>query len=113
MASTDRAALVALYNAISGAFWTIRTNWSTYAPLGQWYGVKVNYQGRVVELELAINNLQGIYFVRRACCRLPTCSTFPRNSLTDSGPFIKLQVLQQATTFSISYVPSFCTRSTP
>lgn len=49
----------------------------------------------------------------KACCCLAMCLTFPKNSLTESGPFIKLHVLQQATTLSFSYVPAFCTRSTP
>ncbi|CAM9664047.1 unnamed protein product [Ectocarpus sp. 4 AP-2014] len=59
MAPTDRAALVALYNATDGANWSNRTNWNTDAPLGQCYGVKVNDQGRVEELELTGNILKG------------------------------------------------------
>eukprot|EP00752_Nemacystus_decipiens_P007102 g6364.t1 len=59
MASTDRAALVALYNATDGANWTDRTKWKTDAPLGQWNGVEVNDQGRVVKLILFANNLKG------------------------------------------------------
>ena len=49
---TDRAALEALYNATDGANWTIRTNWLTAAPLGSWYGVETDEDGRVTELEL-------------------------------------------------------------
>ena len=48
--TSDRAALVALYNALGGPNWAIDTNWLTDAPLGEWYGVKVNDQGRVQEL---------------------------------------------------------------
>lgn len=59
--STDRAALVALYNATDGEHWEKRTNWNTDAPLGQWHGVEVNDAGRVVKLNLYNNNLKGIF----------------------------------------------------
>ncbi|CAM9966555.1 unnamed protein product, partial [Ectocarpus sp. 13 AM-2016] len=58
MVSTDRDALVALYNATGGARWGSNTNWKTTAPLSEWYGVIVNDQGRVVELLLVNNNLK-------------------------------------------------------
>lgn len=61
MASTDRDALVALYNATEGGRWRRNKNWNTDAPLSEWHGVKVNDQGRVVELSLSRNNLQGIF----------------------------------------------------
>ena len=55
----DRAALVALYNATDGANWTNNTNWLTGAPLGQWYGVETNADGRVILLYLVSNRLSG------------------------------------------------------
>ena len=55
----DRAALVALYNATEGANWTNNTNWLTDAPLGQWYGVETNANGRVILLYLGSNQLSG------------------------------------------------------
>ena len=51
-AETDRAALVALYNATGGASWTDNTNWLTDAPLGEWFGVETNEHGRVTGLVL-------------------------------------------------------------
>ena len=50
--ATDRAALVALYNATDGANWIDNTNWLTDAPLGEWYGVETDATGRVVKLNL-------------------------------------------------------------
>ena len=50
-AATDRAALVALYNATDGPNWVNNENWLTDAPLGDWYGVTTNHEGRVVALE--------------------------------------------------------------
>ena len=57
--STDRAALVALYNATDGDNWGGNTNWLSDEPLGEWQGVTTNDQGRVVELHLWQNNLTG------------------------------------------------------
>ena len=60
MASTDREALVALFHSTGGPGWARRGNWDTDAALATWEGVKVNDQGRVVELTLGSNNLQGV-----------------------------------------------------
>ena len=49
----DRVALVALYNATDGPNWVDNTNWLTDAPLGEWYGVSTDRQGRVVRLHLS------------------------------------------------------------
>ena len=57
--ATDRAALVALYNATSGPNWTINTNWLTTAALSEWYGVTTDVDGRVTHVYLAQNELNG------------------------------------------------------
>ena len=51
-AGTDRAALEAVYRATGGDDWTDNTNWLTAAPLGDWYGVEADGQGRVTGLRL-------------------------------------------------------------
>ena len=51
---SDRAALVALYNATGGPSWLYSENWLTDAPLGEWYGVKVDDQGRVQGLSISV-----------------------------------------------------------
>lgn len=58
MASTDKDALLALYDATSGPNWSI--DWDKGAELKAWHGVDVNDQGRVVQLDLSANNLQGV-----------------------------------------------------
>ena len=68
MALTDRDALIRLWTATAGASWEQKTNWNTGADLSQWQGVKVNNQGRVVELCLAANNLRGLSGL--TCCSL-------------------------------------------
>ena len=56
---SDRAALVALYEATDGPNWTNQDNWLTHAPLKDWYGVEVNAEGRVISLDLYRNGLVG------------------------------------------------------
>ena len=57
--ASDRAALVALYNATRGATWLTSTNWLSGRPLDQWHSVITNSDGRVAELWLWGNNLRG------------------------------------------------------
>ena len=49
----DRAALVALYDAMGGRNWADAENWLTDAPLADWYGVDTDDLGRVVRLDLS------------------------------------------------------------
>ena len=58
-AATDRAALEALYDATGGANWTDSTNWKTDAPLGDWFGVTTDADGRGTVLSLGGNGLTG------------------------------------------------------
>ena len=45
-AATDRTVLVALYNDMDGANWTLQYNWLSDLPIGQWYGVTTDSDGR-------------------------------------------------------------------
>ena len=56
---SDRAVLVALYNATNGTEWEDNAEWLTDAPLGEWHGVDTNAAGRVVRLDLSMNGLSG------------------------------------------------------
>ena len=58
-AAADRAALEALYDATGGSGWTDNTNWKTSAPLGEWFGVTTDGDGRVIRLRLPRNGLNG------------------------------------------------------
>ena len=58
-AATDRAALVALYNATDGANWRNNRNWLSNAPMGEWHGVTTDSDGRVTQLILDNNQLTG------------------------------------------------------
>ena len=56
---SDRDALVALYNATDGDNWRKSDNWLTDAPIGEWHGVETDADGRVVALDLWLNDLEG------------------------------------------------------
>ena len=55
----DRDALIALYQAAKGPEWTINDNWASPSPLGEWYGVNTDDDGRVTEIVLDANGLVG------------------------------------------------------
>ncbi len=59
VASDDRAALVAFYEATGGADWADSRGWLSTAPLGQWHGVDTDTDGRVTHLILRGNQLSG------------------------------------------------------
>ena len=56
---TDWVALVALYDATDGDNWADNDNWLTNAPLGDWYGIETDAIGRVTEIQLGSNGLDG------------------------------------------------------
>ena len=56
---SDKAALVALYQATDGPNWLNNTNWLSEAPIGTWHGVSTDASGRVTELSLPGNLLSG------------------------------------------------------
>ena len=58
-ANPDRAVLVALYEATNGNNWTNNTNWLSDRPLGEWFGVTTDENGRVLFLNLGDNALSG------------------------------------------------------
>ena len=58
-ATADRDVLVAVYEATGGVNWDIDANWLSDWAINHWYGVKVNDDGFVTELDLRFNNLTG------------------------------------------------------
>src|SRR5687768_13269672 len=62
--AAEYAALIELYNSTNGPNWTNNTGWSTANPnvvqsVNGWYGIEVDQQGHVIELDLVGNNLVG------------------------------------------------------
>lgn len=58
--SKDRAALVAIYNALGGPDWENSANWASSFPISAWHGVTVSPDDRVTELNLWGNGLSGV-----------------------------------------------------
>ena len=58
-ASTDKAALVALYNATDGPNWQNNSNWLSDRPIGEWSYVSTDGDGRVTRLLPGNNRLSG------------------------------------------------------
>ncbi|MXW17565.1 MAG: hypothetical protein F4Z83_08500, partial [Gemmatimonadetes bacterium] len=56
---SERAALVALYEATEGPGWRFRGNWLSDEPVWRWHGVTVDDSLRVVQLRLSDNALRG------------------------------------------------------
>ena len=50
--ASDRAALVAFYNATDGPNWDNSSNWLSNEPLSEWFGVSTDASGRVTALNL-------------------------------------------------------------
>ena len=58
--ASDRAALVAFYNATGGSSWYWSSWWLADGPLDEWHGVSTNAAGRVTVLNLSLNDLTGV-----------------------------------------------------
>ncbi|KAK3582472.1 hypothetical protein CHS0354_024019 [Potamilus streckersoni] len=57
--SVDQKALIEFYYATNGKKWRNNTNWLSNKPLNKWYGVVTDEEGRVRELDLSDNQLNG------------------------------------------------------
>ena len=57
--ASDREVLVSLYHQTDGPNWTNNANWLSDAPLNDWHGVTADSTGRVTQLRLRNNQLQG------------------------------------------------------
>ena len=55
----DQAALEAFYEATGGSGWDDNENWLSDAPLGEWYGLTTDANGRVVKMAIGFNGLSG------------------------------------------------------
>ena len=113
--STDRQALEALYDATGGPRWRRSTNWKTAAPLDQWYGVKTDTGGQVIELNLDQNRLRGTIPVDLGILGNLTnleSLNISRNELTGTLP-LSLTNLQRLGTFRFHENDGLCAPSTP
>jgi hypothetical protein len=56
----QKDALIALYNATNGPAWANNTGWNTASDPSTWYGVTVDGNGNVKQLDLHFNGLNGM-----------------------------------------------------
>ena len=57
--SDDRSVLMEFFRVTNGPSWRRKHGWGTSENISTWYGVKVDDEGRVVKLDLSLNNLKG------------------------------------------------------
>ena len=99
-ATTEKGALIALYQATGGANWTHNDNWLTDEPLSTWYGVTADRSGRVTTLNLESNNLTGQIPDLSALINLRLLN-LRQNDL--SGPIPELGALSNLTYLNLSF----------
>lgn len=57
----EKYALMSVYERCGGGRWLNKRGWGADAPLRDWFGVGINVEGYVVELNLRGNNLRGLF----------------------------------------------------
>ena len=97
---TERAALVALYNATNGPNWTHNDNWLSQEPISTWHGVFTDSGGHVSELILKSNKLTGSIPDLGALNKL-TRLDLSYNDLSGSIP--DLSALAKLTTLDLAF----------
>ena len=55
----DVGALTAFFNATNGPEWQDKNNWLSHSPIETWYGIEVDAEGRVTEINMFANDLTG------------------------------------------------------
>ena len=84
--AADRAALALLHEATGGPDWTNADGWLGDAAVDEWWGVTADSLGRVVELDLADNNLSGRVHPALAALHRVTALRIGGNPLTGPLP---------------------------
>ena len=99
VATTERGALIALYEATGGDNWYRNDNWLTDAPLDSWYGVTAEGPAEhVTRLRLSSNRLRGTLPDLRALANLKTLF-LGNNELR--GPLPDLHALANLSSLSL------------
>ncbi len=80
----DSLALVELYNATNGLNWI--NKWNLNQPMDIWYGVTLNAEGCVLDVELPNNNLVGQLPSAIGSLSALTYLDLPKNKLTGQIP---------------------------
>ncbi|MDE2764499.1 MAG: hypothetical protein OXK74_17230 [Gemmatimonadota bacterium] len=81
-----RHVLTEVYNSLGGPGWDARDNWASDAPLGTWYGVTTDSEGRVTGLNLNGNGLTGSIPAVTGSLKALDTLDLGRNALSGSIP---------------------------
>eukprot|EP00703_Trepomonas_sp_PC1_P000501 JAP96105.1 Cyst wall protein [Trepomonas sp. PC1] len=76
--TSERDALMSMYNTMNGPNWTTKTNWGTGSNNCNWFGIICNNAGNVIALNLDNNNVTGQLTSQIEC--LPFLQTLSLNS---------------------------------
>ena len=98
----DREALIAFYDSTGGDNWQINDNWKSDTPLGEWYGVNTDEEGRVRELDLTGNNLVGSIPSKIGDLEKLINISLENNEITGSIP-LEIEHLHQLEILNISW----------
>ncbi|MBR2064029.1 MAG: hypothetical protein IJ971_04995 [Bacteroidales bacterium] len=55
----EKSCLISFYKTLGGDGWSRNDNWCSEKPVQEWYGIQVNSDGFVTDIDLANNNLSG------------------------------------------------------
>lgn len=112
----DRAALIELYESTDGDNWRDKTNWCSEKPLNEWFGVKTNAAGRVIELDfipdsyLIGNGLTGkADFTKLTELEKIDCSTNDLTSINVTGLHKLIELIcerNELTELLLGYLPA-------
>ena len=83
---TERDALAAFYAATNGPGWVNNAGWNEAESLEDWHGLKVDYLGRVIAMELPGNRLAGPFPRELAALSNLEILNLSGNELTGSIP---------------------------
>lgn len=79
--SDEARYLSRLYEESGGDSWVHNTNWCTDSPVGEWYGIETDSEGRVVSIDLSGNNLTGTFILELSEFRSLSSISVDDNSL--------------------------------
>ena len=99
----DKAVLVKLYSATNGDEWHHNDNWLSDQPLATWHGVQVDAQGKVTELDLSWNNLDGTLIREVGQLNQLTSLTLNGNELSGCLPETLRDIVETDFLFSQLY----------
>lgn len=96
--NVERKILEEFYHAMGGDDWLNNTNWLSDRPLNEWFGIRTNDEGRVCDVWLSFNDLDGempaSLFDLECLTHLDLCSNYLTGAMPrEIGRYVMLQDL--------------------